>query len=61
MDIAALSMQMSQSNVHMQKDIAVMKLAMQTSDEMMEAMVNELIVEGAPVDMSTTGHVDVSV
>lgn len=61
MDIAALSMQMSAQEVQVQKDVAVMKLSMDTFDEMAEMVVNELVVDGAAINMAGGGHIDMYV
>lgn len=64
-DIAELSMHMSANKIMMQKDIAVMKLAMNTQDTLAETVVQELITEGIPtgipVEYSTTGHLDITI
>ncbi len=60
MDIAAMSMQMSSAKLHDDIGIAVLKKAMDTSSEMAQSMVEQLIHAPAQVTSSgATGHVDV--
>lgn len=60
LDIAALSVDMSASKVAMQKDIAVMKQAMDMQEEMASLVINKLLPD-APVDRSMGGHIDISI
>jgi len=58
MDIAALSMAMSQSKVQTAAGIAVMKMAMDTGKESATQMTE--MIENSAVDPNLGNHIDVS-
>lgn len=60
MDIAAMSMSMSQAKLQTQVSTAVLKLAMDTQKDLTQNVVEELL-SAVPVSNSTTGHIDISV
>lgn len=59
MDIAELSMVMSQSKVQQDADIAVMKMAMDTGKETSTQMTE--MINNIAVDSNLGNHIDVSV